>query len=106
MSEQVNNPALLFFHRGDVLANSRQSRKRARQSEKRRGHNASLRSLVRTRLKQVSAAIATGNAEEAKTAYATAVPVLDRMADKGIIHSNKAARHKSRLNSQIRALNN
>ena len=88
------------------MANSPQARKRARQNEKRRSHNASLRSLVRTRLKQVTAAIDTGNAEEAKNAYDTAVPVLDRMADKGIIHSNKAARHKSRLNAQIRAMNN
>ncbi len=88
------------------MANSPQARKRARQNEKRRSHNASLRSLVRTRLKQVTAAIDTGNAEEAKHAYATAVPVLDRMADKGIIHSNKAARHKSRLNAQIRAMSN
>ena len=50
------------------------------------------------------AAINAGNADEAKTAYNEAVPVIDRMADKGIIHKNKAARHKSRLNEQIKAL--
>lgn len=86
------------------MANSPQARKRARQTEKRRAHNASLRSLVRTMIKKVHAAIGTGNAETAKSAYASAVPVIDRMADKGIIHKNKAARHKSRLNAQIKAL--
>ena len=86
------------------MANSPQAKKRARQSEKRRAHNASLRSLVRTNIKKVIAAIDTGDAEQAKAAYDTAVPVIDRMADKGIIHKNKAARHKSRLNAQVRAL--
>lgn len=86
------------------MANSPQARKRARQAEKRRTHNASLRSLVRTSIKKVDAAISSGNAEQAKSAYASAVPVIDRMADKGIIHKNKAARHKSRLNAQVKAL--
>ncbi len=86
------------------MANSPQARKRARQGEKRRKHNASLRSLVRTVIKKVTAAIDTGDAEQAKAAYAEAVPVIDRMADKGIIHKNKAARHKSRLNDRIKAL--
>ena len=86
------------------MANSAQAKKRARQSEKRRTHNASLRSLVRTMIKKVDAAISSGNAEEAKSAYDSAVPVIDRMADKGIIHKNKAARHKSRLNAQVKAL--
>ena len=86
------------------MANSPQARKRARQNEKRRQHNASLRSMVRTYIKKVNAAIATGDQANAQSAYATAVPVIDRMADKGIIHKNKAARHKSRLNAQIKAL--
>ncbi|GAB3273974.1 30S ribosomal protein S20 [Parahaliea aestuarii] len=86
------------------MANSPQARKRARQAEKRRSHNASLRSLVRTQIKKVVAAIGTGDAEKAKEAYASAVPVIDRMADKGIIHKNKAARHKSRLNAKVKAL--
>jgi small subunit ribosomal protein S20 len=86
------------------VANSPQARKRARQAEKRRSHNASLRSLVRTNIKRVVAAIDKGNAEAAREAYTQAVPVIDRMADKGIIHKNKAARHKSRLNAQIKAL--
>ena len=86
------------------MANSPQAKKRARQAEKRRSHNASLRSLVRTVIKKVNAAVTTGDAEQAKAAYASAVPVIDRMADKGIIHKNKAARHKSRLNAQVKAL--
>jgi small subunit ribosomal protein S20 len=86
------------------VANSPQAKKRARQAEKRRAQNASLRSLVRTQIKKVLSAIRTGDAAVARTAYAAAVPVIDRMADKGIIHKNKAARHKSRLNAQIKAL--
>ena len=86
------------------MANSPQAKKRARQAVKRRAHNASLRSLVRTVIKRVNAAIEAGDAEQAKTAYGEAVPVIDRMADKGIIHRNKAARHKSRLNEQVKAL--
>ena len=86
------------------MANSPQAKKRARQSEKRRTHNASLRSLVRTVIKKVNSAVISGDAEQAKTAYDNAVPVIDRMADKGIIHKNKAARHKSRLSAQVKAL--
>jgi len=86
------------------VANSPQAKKRARQNEKARKHNASMRSMGRTYLKKVINAIETGNAETAKTAYADAVKVIDRIADKGLIHKNKAARHKSRLNAKIKAL--
>jgi small subunit ribosomal protein S20 len=86
------------------VANSPQAKKRARQAEQRRGHNASLRSLVRTVIKKVNAAIEAGDPAAARSAYEAAVPVIDRMADKGIIHKNKAARHKSRLNAQVKAL--
>lgn len=86
------------------MANTAQARKRARQSETRRRHNASFRSMVRTSIKKVDAAIAGGNHEAATSAYNAAVPVIDRMADKGIIHKNKAARHKSRLNAAVKAL--
>ncbi|GAB1260662.1 30S ribosomal protein S20 [Aurantivibrio plasticivorans] len=86
------------------MANFPQSRKRARQNVKRRKHNASLRSMVRTYIKKVVAAIDAKDATAAQTAYNEAVPVIDRMADKGIIHKNKAARHKSRLNAQVKAL--
>ncbi|WOG26446.1 30S ribosomal protein S20 [Endozoicomonas sp. 8E] len=86
------------------MANSPSAKKRARQAEKRRTHNASLRSMVRTSIKKVVRAIEAKDVELAKTEYTAAVPVIDRMADKGIIHKNKAARHKSRLNAQIKAL--
>ena len=87
-----------------LLANSAQARKRARQAESRRRQNASARSMVRTYIKKVNAAIDSKNYVEATAAYRDAVPVIDRMADKGVIHANKAARHKSRLNSAIKAI--
>ena len=86
------------------MANSNQARKRARQAEKHRKHNQHLRSMLRTSIKKVAYAIAEGDKEKAAAAYKDGVPVIDRMADKGLIHKNKAARHKSRLNAQIRAL--
>lgn len=86
------------------MANTSQARKRARQSEVRRRHNASFRSMVRTSIKKVDAAIAGGDHTSATAAYNAAVPIIDRMADKGIIHKNKAARHKSRLNTAVKAL--
>jgi small subunit ribosomal protein S20 len=92
------------FSRSSTVANSPSAKKRARQAEKRRSHNASLRSMVRTYIKNVVKAIEAKDLDKAKTAYVAAVPVIDRMADKGIIHKNKAARHKSRLNARIKAL--
>lgn len=86
------------------MANTAQARKRAKQAEKRRRHNASFRSMVRTYIKKVIIAVETKDYDKATVAYNEAVPVLDRMADKGIIHKNKAARHKSRLNDSIKAL--
>lgn len=86
------------------MANTPQAKKRARQNAKARAHNASLRSMARTYIKNVVKAVEEGDAEAAKSAYAAAVPVIDRVADKGIFHKNKAARHKSRLNAQIKAL--
>ncbi|HAJ75551.1 MAG: 30S ribosomal protein S20 [Gammaproteobacteria bacterium] len=86
------------------MANSPQARKRARQGETRRRHNASFRSMVRTYIKKVDVAIEGGDHAAATEAYNTAVPIIDRMADKGIMHKNKAARHKSRLNSAVMAL--
>ena len=86
------------------MANSPQARKRAKQNDKHRAHNASLRSLVRTKMKQVLAAVNVGEHGPAQEAYDAAVPVIDRMANKGIIKKNKAARHKSRLNAKVKAL--
>ena len=86
------------------MANSAQARKRARQAEDARQRNASQRTMMRTYVKKIVNAIAAGNKDGAAEAYKVAIPVLDRMADKGLIHKNKAARHKSRLNAQIKAL--
>jgi len=86
------------------LANIKSAKKRARQAEKRRRHNAGLRSMVRTYIKKVVLAIESGNKETAQKAYLEAVPVIDRMVTKGIIHKNKAARHKSRLSDHIKDL--
>ena len=86
------------------MANSPQAKKRARQSETRRRHNASFRSLVRTSIKKVDAAIEDGDHAKASEAFKAAIPIIDSMADKGIINKNKAARHKSRLNSAVKGL--
>ena len=86
------------------MANTSQAKKRARQAEKRRQHNAGLRSEARTYVKKVLKAIAAGDKEQAQSAFKAAVPVLDRSARKGLININKAARHKSRLNQHIREM--
>ena len=86
------------------MANIKSAKKRAIQSEKRRQHNASRRSMMRTYLKKVNAAIVAGDKEAATEAFSAATPILDRMASRGLIHKNKAARHKSRLSAQIKAL--
>lgn len=86
------------------MANTKQSAKRARQSEKHRQHNVALRSRMRTAIKNVLKAVESGNAEEANTLYKTAVPKIDTMVNKGLIHKNKAARTKSRLNARIRGI--
>lgn len=86
------------------MPNITSAKKRTRQAERRRIHNMNLRSRMRTSIKKVVAAIDNGDKEAANTAYKQAVPIVDSTANKGIIHKNKAARHKSRLNSRIQAL--
>ncbi|MGL4734038.1 MAG: 30S ribosomal protein S20 [Enterovibrio sp.] len=86
------------------MANIKSAKKRAIQSEKSRQHNASRRSMMRTYLKKTIAAIASGDKAAATAAFATAQPILDRMASKGLIHKNKAARHKSKIAAQIKAM--
>ncbi|MBJ6138664.1 30S ribosomal protein S20 [Marinobacter litoralis] len=86
------------------MANTPQAKKRARQNEKNRKHNASLRSMARTYMKKVDAKIKAGNYEEAQAAMKEAQPVLDSMVNKGIFAKNKVARHKSRVNAKIKAL--
>jgi small subunit ribosomal protein S20 len=86
------------------LANIKSAQKRARQSVKNRAHNMAMRSKMRTFLKKVSTAIESGDRAAAEASYKDAVPVLDSMVNKGIVHKNKAARHKSRLNARIKSL--
>ena len=86
------------------MANSAGSRKRARQSEKRRQHNASLRSMVRTYIKKVITAIASGDKAAANEALKVAQPLMDSSVNKGIFEKNKIARSKSRMNARIKAM--
>ncbi len=86
------------------MANSPQARKRARQAEKSRVRNAGQRSNLRTFVKKVIAAVNAGDKELAQAAYKTAVPVIDSAVNKGLIHKNKAARSKTRLNARVRAM--
>lgn len=86
------------------MANSPQARKRARQNDQRRKHNASLRSMARTYIKKVQTKINAGNYDEAQKAFGEAAPIMDSMVNKGIFPKNKVARTKSRLNARIKAL--
>ncbi|MDH5425629.1 MAG: 30S ribosomal protein S20 [Gammaproteobacteria bacterium] len=86
------------------MANSAQAKKRARQAETRRQRNAGMRSMFRTYVKKVIYAVAAGEKATAEDAYKAAVPVIDGMVSKGLIHKNKAARHKSRLNASVVAM--
>ena len=86
------------------MANSAQARKRARQAEASRQRNAGRRSEMRTEIKKVVKAIDAGDKAAAETALKEVAPLLDSLAGKGLIHKNKAARHKSRLNAKIRTL--
>jgi small subunit ribosomal protein S20 len=86
------------------VANTKSAEKAARQAQKHRARNVALRSRMRTAVRSVTAAIAAKNKETAVATYKDAVPVIDALVNKQIIHRNKAARHKSRLSAQIRAL--
>ena len=86
------------------MANSASARKRARQAETSRRANASRRSMMRTYMKKVVAAIEAGDKALATEAFKVAAPIIDSSVTGGLIHKNKAARHKSRLNAQIKAL--
>ena len=86
------------------MANSAQARKRARQAIKQNAHNSGLRSELRTAIKKVGKAIAAGDKAAAQAVYQSSVSTVDRIADKKIIHKNKAARHKSRLSAAIKAM--
>lgn len=86
------------------MANTPQARKRARQNDNRRLHNAGMRAMMRTQIKKVLKAVEDGDKDAAAAAYQSAVPTIDRVADKRMIHKNKASRFKSRLNARVRAM--
>ncbi len=86
------------------MANIKSAKKRARQTVLRNARNSSQRSMLRTAVKKVLKAIVANDAAAATEAYRSAEPILDRYASRGLIHKNKAARHKSRLTARIRAI--
>tara|TARA_B100001996_G_scaffold243983_1_gene188874 strand:+ start:40 stop:300 length:261 start_codon:yes stop_codon:yes gene_type:complete len=86
------------------MANTAQARKRARQNDSQRLHNASLKSTLRTAIKKIANAILSGDKKVAKKTFDENVSIIDRIADKKIIHKNKAARYKSRLNSALKSM--
>ena len=86
------------------MANTAQAKKRARQTVMRREQNFSLRSRMRTAIKSVRKAIESSDKDLAKAVFSKSTSILDAIADKGIIHKNKAARHKSRLAKSIKAM--
>ncbi len=95
----------LYYRDGEgTLANIKSAQKRAKQAEKNRKHNASRRTRMRTLIKKVRAAIAAGEQKQAAEALQAATSIIDRFAGKGLIHKNTAARYKSRLSAQIKAL--
>ena len=99
-------PGLINLHtkNRDTMANTAQAKKRAKQAEKSRIRNAGQRSNLRTFVKKVIAAVNAGDKEKAQAAYQIVVPIIDSAVTKGIIHKNKAARGKSRLNSKVKAI--
>jgi small subunit ribosomal protein S20 len=86
------------------MANTAQAKKRARQAESRRRHNVTLRSAFRTAVKKVRRAISAGDKDAAQAALRESGSTMDSVADKKIVHKNKAARHKSRLAAAIKAM--
>ena len=86
------------------MANSAQARKRARQAVEQRDHNMSQRSTLRTAVKKVRKAIEAGDKAAAQIVFQASMSVIDRIADKKIVHKNKASRNKSRLSSAIKAM--
>ena len=87
-----------------TMANSVQARKRARQAASARLHNQSQRSEFRTAVKKVLKAVEAGDKTAAAEVLRAATSTIDRIADKGVFHKNKAARHKSRLSAAIKAM--
>ena len=86
------------------MANIKSAKKRAKQAVVRNERNTGQRSMLRTSIKKVLKALDANDAAGAQAAFAVAQPILDRYSSRGLIHKNKAARHKSRLTARIKAL--
>ncbi len=86
------------------MANIKSAKKRAKQAVVRNMRNNSQRSQLRTAVKKVLKALESNDATGAQEAFKVAQPILDRFSARGLIHKNKAARHKSRLTARIKAL--
>jgi small subunit ribosomal protein S20 len=86
------------------MANTKQARKRARQSTARNAQNAAQRSRVRSAIKSVRKAIAAGDKKAALQTLSRATSAIDSIADKKVVHKNTAARNKSRLAAAIKAM--
>ena len=86
------------------MANTKSAEKAARQAEEHRARNIALRSRMRTVVRNVTDAIDGGDKTSAQSSYQTAVPIIDSLVNKRIIHRNKAARHKSHLAARIRSM--
>ena len=86
------------------MANTLQSKKRARQNVARQAVNKARRSRIRTYLRKVEEAIASGNADSARAALKAAQPELARGVTKGVLHKNTAARKMARLSARVKAL--
>jgi SSU ribosomal protein S20P len=86
------------------MANSAGSKKRARQAIKRNQHNSQIRAKVRTFIKKVTYALEAGNKKEAQGGFGAMQKMIDQSVSKGLMNKNQAARKKSRLNTQIKAL--
>ena len=84
------------------MANSKQASKRARQSEKSRVRNKWQRTRVNSQIKLVRNLISEKEFDKARTELHLTISLIDKLANKGIIHANKAARHKSRLSTQLK----
>ena len=87
-----------------AMANTKQAAKRARKSNKQRAANMALRTTFRTAIKKVYKAVAGGDSKAAQAALSAEASAIDRAAGRGLIHRNKAARHKSRLATRVKAL--
>ena len=85
------------------MANSPQAIKRIRQNERRRAHNRSARTALRSAIKKLRAAVEAGDKDAAEAQLPIAISLLDKTASKGVIHRNKAARTKSRLVRAVRS---